>query len=217
LDPDGIVRILADSGKRYVRSIRELLDITIESLERLDAKLQGTPPASQFLWDEDKCVESTRAFSHRPKDEESLSDYVALHLQDDIGGRAVALNREVQIRRRRGEGGRRGERVDIHVDAITECQNEYLKPLRMIIEVKGCWNRGLLTDMRDQLRERYLTDSPHDGGLYLVGWYECEQWQSGAAPRWTVELARAEFEKQASELSLLGKPIRSFVLNTALR
>jgi hypothetical protein len=217
LVPDGILRLLADSRKRYVRSTRELLDITIESLERLDAKLQGTPPASQFLWNEGKRDEGERAFSHQPKDEESLSDYVALHLQDDIGGRAVAVNREVQIRRRRGEGGRRGERADIHVDAISECPNEDLKLLRMIIEVKGCWNKGLLTDMRDQLRERYLTDSPHESGLYLVGWYECAQWQSDTAHKWTLHMAKAEFEKQASELSRPGKPIRSFVLNAALR
>ncbi len=48
--------------------------------------------------------------------EESFSDFVAGHLQDDLKARGIIINREVQIRRSlpRTEG----QKTDVRVDAI---------------------------------------------------------------------------------------------------
>jgi hypothetical protein len=78
--------------------------VLIESLQRLEEKLQGETPAAQFLWDQD-------GGSYRPKDEKSFSDYVKIYLEDDLTVRGIIVNREVEIHR--------GERTDIHVDAVS--------------------------------------------------------------------------------------------------
>jgi hypothetical protein len=99
-------RAQAVSELRLVQSGDQLLEVVIESLKRLEATLQGETPAAQFLWDK------TNENGWRPKDENSLSDYVKIHLDKDLRQRGVIVNREVEIRHGHGE------RTDIHVDAI---------------------------------------------------------------------------------------------------
>ncbi len=48
----------------------------------------------------------------------------------------------------------------------------------VIIESKGCWNRDLLTNMRTQLKERYLQRHAWRQGIYLVGYFGCDFWSS---------------------------------------
>lgn len=85
--------VLADAEKRYVASPAHFLEVITESLDRLNAEFQGTPPGAQFLWD---------TTVNEPKDEESLSDYVAMHLRRDLHNRKIIANREVQFTRRIG-------------------------------------------------------------------------------------------------------------------
>ena len=77
-----------------------------------------------------------------------------------------------------------------------------LKQITVIIEVKGCWNEKLNTSMKEQLVNRYLKDNTCQHGIYLVGWFDCEQWDKSdsnkaKAPKITIEKAREKFEKQA--------------------
>jgi hypothetical protein len=46
---------------------------------------------------------------------------------------------------------------------------------RLVIEAKGCWNTGIPTAMRTRLVDRCLKDDSQHS-LYLVGWFNCEQW-----------------------------------------
>lgn len=210
INPEALVQMCADSKKRYVQGPAQLAEVILESLERLDQKLQGTPPSAPFLWDGD-----------RPKDEHALSDFVYIHLDADVRRSGIILNREVQLRR--GHGGQPGERTDIHVDAIaSEPAQDEITTIRAVIEVKGCWNSGLRTAMRDQLVGRYLADSPHEVGIYLVGWFYCEQWDENDDRKrrcraLSLADARESFSRQAEELSRSGKLVRSYVLNAALR
>ena len=111
-----------------------MIDALVESLKRLEAKLQGETPAAIDLWNE------TGRDIYRPKDEGRLSDYVKRQVEEDLKKQGVVVNREVEIRRGEGEGV--GERTDIHVDAIKRVNNsEIFDSLSAIIEVKGCWNR----------------------------------------------------------------------------
>ena len=126
-------------------------------------KWHGETPAIPFLWDK------SEAGSLRPKDEYALSDYVKLHLEQDLKEKGVICNREVQIHR--------GERTDIHVDAVVPGQkNGSYGTESVIIEVKGCWNSGLDRAMEEQLVGRYLQDNRCQHGLYLVGWFNCDLW-----------------------------------------
>ena len=67
-----------------------------------------------------------------PKDENSLSDYVARYLKNNLKNRGIILNREVEIRPL--QGGSKGERTDIHVDAVIKKTNgEVLDQITVII------------------------------------------------------------------------------------
>lgn len=213
--PADIIRIAANDGARLVQGGEQLLDILLESLKRMEATLQGETPAAQFLWD--KTAKST----YRPKSEASFADYVKMHLDQDLRHRGVIVNREVEIRR--GEGSTPGERTDIHVDAVVRGKHdEVYDSVTAIIEVKGCWNPELNYAIKTQLMDRYLKDKRCQHGLYLIGWFNCDQWddddnRKGHAPKAEIDQTREQFEVQAAELSQQGTRIKAVVMNTALR
>jgi hypothetical protein len=80
--------------------------------------------------------------------------------------------------------------------------------------------------MQTQLVERYLIDNRYSHGLYLVGWFNCEQWrQDTNDPRHgysvtlqdTIDTLRAELDAQAIELSSRGLTVKAFVVDVSLR
>lgn len=211
--PRDILELARNSESRLVQNGDQLLDVLIESFGRLEAKLQGETPAAIDLWNEmGKNI-------YRPKDENRLSDYVKRHLEDDLKKKGVIVNREVEIRR--GEGKRRGEQTDIHVDATIK-GGEVYDSVTIIIETKGCWHRELKNAMKTQLADRYLKDNHCQYGLYLVGWFNCDQWDNeddrkSHSSKGTLAEARKNFSDQANGLSSPGTRIKSYVLNAALR
>lgn len=247
--PDQILQLFSDSEKRLVKDGNELLAVLMESLGNLQKKLHGQNPAVIDLWNEIKWtqvrkladsvfkqlkkrftlekslkIDVWRKINWRkisdtayiPKDENRFSDYVARFLRDFLKSKGVIINREVEIRR--------GERTDIQVDAVIKNQNgEVYDSITVIIEAKGCWNKKELdTAMKEQLVNRYLKDNRCQHGLYLIAWFNCEQWDDSdsrkrQAPKISIEEAKEKFEQQATELSNSGVIVKAFVLNTALR
>jgi len=209
--PSDILKLAHDQQARLIQNGEQLLDVLIESLQRLEEKLHSETPAAQFLWD--KIGQDV----YRPKDENSFSDYVKIHLDDDIKQRGIIVNREVQIHRK--------EKTDIHVDAIVKkSDNEVYDSITAIIEVKGCWNPDSDHAMKSQLVEKYLKNNCCQHGLYLVGWFNCDKWDKGdyrkgqaQALKLTKDEAQKYFDAQAVELSQGGTQIKAFVINTALQ
>ena len=207
--PHDILRLVSDKASHYIQSGQQLLDVLVESLRRFERKLHDETPAVIDLWDE------IRKNVYKPKDENRLSDRVKRHLDEDLRQRGVVVSREVEIRR--------GEETDIHVDAIVHnVQRNNYDVISAIIETKGCWNTELESAMETQLVNRYLRENHCQHGIYLVGWFNCERWDKEdyrrqRAPSWPIELAQAEFDKQAELLSSQGPQIRAMVLDTALR
>ena len=115
------------------------------------------------------------------------------------------------------------ESKPIYIDAISRrLQDEAYDRIKSIIEVKGPWNDELQSAMETQLVGRYMKDSDCRHGLYLVGWFNCEQWDEDdwrrkRIPAWDLEEAREYFEKQARELRDRVMMMRSFVINASLR
>jgi hypothetical protein len=218
--PQEVLKITSDQNVRLVNGADQLLDVVVESLDRLNQKLQGETPSAIFLWNQWKQGDQIVS---RPKDEQALSDYVKLHLEEDLKQRGVIAKREVEIRRRHGDKGvaASGERVDLQVDAFVRLPNgEIHDCVSAIIEVKGCWNKDLDTAMQTQLVDRYLKDNSCQHGLYLIGWFNCKQWDSKDSrkpPKLSIEEARKKFETQAAELSKQGVKVKAVVLNTSLR
>ncbi|MGK7951807.1 MAG: NACHT domain-containing NTPase [Xenococcaceae cyanobacterium] len=246
--PAEIFKLVGDRDRRLVNDGNELLDVLIEVMNELQVKLHAQTPAVIDLWNEIKwtqirklaesLVKRLKQFfgldktakinvwsniswrkingnAYIPKDEERLSDYIARHLNDSLKNKGIVINREVEIRR--------GERTDIQVNAVVKDTNgQTYDSVAAIIEVKGCWNSQLNTAMETQLVNRYLQDNTCQHGLYLIGWFNCEQWDSSdyrknKAPKISVVEAQQEFDLQAEQLSLSGVTVKSFVLNTALK
>ena len=215
LTPDQILRLTDDSSLRSIQSGHQLLQVVIESLERLQAKLTGETPMAQFLWSN---MPDGKAY--RPKDEEAFSDYVKCHLASDLEERGIVVNREVQIRR--GLGTTKGQDTDIHVDALSRGPGaDKSDVISLIIESKGCWHRELKTAMRTQLVGRYLKDNECRHGIYLIGWFRSDSWDRGdgrqkQTPKATIEKIKTEFASQAAQLSVGTLEIATVVLDVPL-
>lgn len=212
--PEHIRQLIFDQNKRLVQNGHQLLDVLIESLDRLQLELQGETPAARDLWDKNNK-------SFKPVDENAFSDYVKRFLDKDLKSQGIIVNREVELRP--NSGGNPGEITDIHVDAVLKSSNNAdYDSVTVIIEVKGCWHREVKTAMKTQLVERYLADNTSPYGLHLVGWFYCKQWDNqdqrkNKTPKLTIDEAKEIFEEQAKKLSSDGNIVRTYVLNTALR
>lgn len=198
-------------SSRLVRNSEELQKVILESLERLQNKLQGENPAVRDIWDKNR-----KTKTWEPVDENAFSDYVVRHLRDDLKKCGIVSLREVEIRR--GNSGP-GERTDIYVAATIEGSHDVL---RTIIEVKGCWHHELQTAMQTQLKDRYLHENDYDRGVFLVGWFDCNAWndadsRKSSASNWTIEDARKRFEDQANQISEPGAKLRAFILDSRLK
>ncbi len=225
IPPEDLMQMVSSPSARWIRNGNDLTEVVVESLSRLQDLLQGETPASIDLWNEigrerdDGAKERRRVF--RPKDEPCLSDYIKRHLDRDLRDRGVIVNREVEIRR--SFGASPGEETDIHVNvAVRGAEPNTLDKVTVIIEVKGSWNRDLGHAMRTQLVDRYMRDNECRHGVYVVGWFGCQQWdpeddRRKRAPKISIDDARRQFEAQAADLSTNGIVVRAVVLNTALR
>lgn len=199
VDQAVLKEMAVDRKVRVVDTAEQLVDVILESLFRLQARLQGETPAVSDLWNDRPAT---------PKDEAQLSDYVKRHLADDLSQRGVVANREVQVHGK--------DQVDIRVDAIGGPPDP--TPVSVVVEVKGCWNRGLQRDMAEQLRDRYLRDTGPRHRIYLVGWFLSDAWsdkdyRKRSVPRWTLSKAKRVFETQATGLSVDGFMIKAVVLD----
>jgi hypothetical protein len=212
--PAAILAMGTDRNKRFVESSEQLLGAIVESLQRLQAELHGELAAVGDLWNND-------GNEWWPKQEEDVSDYIVRFLRRDLVDRGIVLNREVQIRRgRRGEMP--GQDTDIHVDAVPpeNMQESHYGPVSVVVEVKGTWNDGLITDMEIQLRDRYLRNSGCRTGLYVAAHFKANSWRAtdtrrAKSNRWNMDEICARLAEQAIALSG-SVVIRSFVLDASL-
>jgi predicted NACHT family NTPase len=214
LKPTEILKVAHDRDSRLVQSGEQLVDVVLESLQRLQQKLHGETPAAIDLWNE------VKPGVFQPRDENRLSDYVKRHFDEDLKARGVIANREVEIRR--SNGSTNGQRTDIHIDAITRDANgDIADQITAVVETKGCWNPDLDRAMETQLKNRYLKEHHSPFGLYLVGWFSCSQWTNSdrrkkRSPKMKLEEARAKFSAQAGSLSTNGTTVSAFVLDASL-
>ncbi len=193
LSAEQILEITHQSNGRFVRSLSQLLDMVMASLERLQQQMHSETPMVNLLWNEWGAKESKK---FRPKDEATLSDVIKLFLESDLKGTGIILNREVEIRR--SHSSFRGERTDILIDVSLD--NPEREKVGIIIEVKGCWNIGVRTELKDQLVNRYLLENPKRYGIYLVGWFLCDQWDSTHDQKRATKALQTDLDGLRTEL-----------------
>jgi hypothetical protein len=165
--PADVVSLAADASRRWVTTDAELREVLVVSLLRANEELQSATPAAADLWD---------TSARRPKQENELSDWLKRWLDNDLRGRGIIVGREVQIRP--GPRGKMGESGDLVVEAPAGERVEGSDIVSVTIEVKGCWHSDVDTAMKSQLAERYLLPEGQRQGIYLVGWFDADDWDT---------------------------------------
>jgi hypothetical protein len=172
--PKQVLALVALSSRRLVRSSAELLNLVEDVLADVAQDMAGH---YELLWDRlPKKDTGGTADRWMPKPEAALCAYIAHELQIRMHGRGLAVNREVMIRPTNDFGA--GDRTDILVESMLTSREATFEPKRiaLVVEVKGLWNRDLLTAQADQLALRYLPQASTDVGIYLVGWFSVSGW-----------------------------------------
>ncbi len=207
---DQLRRLAGHADRRLVRSSEELLDLTTHALDLIQQRLQGQTPEAHLLWD---------TTSRRPKLENELSNYLRHRLADLLGGQAVTVNREVEVRPTHPTGI--GERTDLQVIATAggPAGHEPLHAVTIVGEVKGAWNSDIRTTMRAQLVDRYMRDIGTRHGLYIVAWFDSSTWdpedpRRARAARWPTRAnLLQELKASAADLRAEGIEVIPVVLD----
>lgn len=196
--PDVVNKLLNSPKARVIENEGDILEVVLESLQRFQSYLtKHAPPAAGNLWNYTGAGNQREKF--RPKDEEDLSDSIAIWLREDLGLAAgVVVGREVQPRR--------GQKTDITVVALGTTPNPKTNSaVTVVIEVKGCWHPKVKSAIETQLVGDYLEKNGLTHGIYLVGWYVCDRWDgswSGAKSN----LSSANYEDACKEVAALAAP-----------
>lgn len=196
--PKCVVQLGADASRRWVRSDGDLRSVIVASLGRAAERLHGVTGAIPELWNTSPV---------KPKPEGALSDWLARFLRDDLVGRGIVVGREVEVRP--DPSGRKGEAVDLDVSAVAGPEVAGSPTVTVHVEVKGSWNRGLFEDMETQLLDRYLSGTGLTQGIYVVGHFGAETWDTSdwrRAPsrKHTLDSLRERLDGQAAQISQRG-------------
>jgi hypothetical protein len=186
--PSELNKILLRSETRFLSTDADLFDVVLESLHRFEAYYTRQElPAFERLWRWSK--KGNKRIDFRPKDEEDLSDELARWFRDDLQSRGVVVGREVQIERR--------QKTDVWLKAVAGNEGGPADTLTVVVEVKGCWNSRVCDDIEDQLVRKYLLPHGLKFGLYVVGWFVCQDWKfpRNNLKSTTLEDARTEFQE----------------------
>ncbi len=215
--PSTVAEILAAHHKRLLRSNRDALDGVVAAIDKYSRRLRHESPSElDDLWNQPRDGVPT------PKDEERVSDKVCVAIRSYFCEFAVAVNREVQVFRRKlakALGGAAGSEVDVlwETPAVGTVPGE---PIRVPVEVKLAHNHEAHTGLRDQLVERYMKEVGTGLGVYVVVWMGNGSAAARYRPLWkSPEEALADLEDQARAL-VAASPgpidIRCFVIDASL-
>ncbi|NCC28377.1 MAG: hypothetical protein EOM22_09595 [Gammaproteobacteria bacterium] len=201
-----LTALLDNARRTLVHDDDALYRAVLASLDRFAARMQQI---GQTLWNETRPKPApsdgaTKVWS--PKYESDVSATLLDHLQQEFGEQLV-VNREVLVKQTSSKG--HGLAVDV-LPTGTDTSGGTRLP-SCPIEVKGCWNPDLLTDLGAQLVADYLPAAHATHGVYLCAWFPLEQWDDladsrrpKAAGRQRDQVAQA-LSEQARESSQTGR------------
>lgn len=155
-----------DDQRLILRNDADLLEVVTEAINDIQGLLVGATPEATLLWNHRSICDTTLVTGCLPKTEDEVSDYLRNRLAPAIPKSVV--NREVQVERLATRGV--GRRTDILVEVPSVGGVD--RVLRVVIEVKGCWNKEVPTALQAQLVDTYLQGWPGAAGLYLIAWFD---------------------------------------------
>ncbi len=204
--------LFQNPSKRIIQTESQLVDLIDESLTRLEMKLQGNgdySAAARFLWDNTK----NRRF--KPVVEDDFTDFVKNHLINDIT-RGIVVQREVEI-------SPQEHKTDLLVSILSsKNRTPQNRPISVLVEVKGSWNPDLKIAMETQLLDEYMIPNAYKSGMYLVGWFKSDYWDSSDSRRnkhariRTIEDLKIMLEDQAKNIKDRGYFIKPKIIDASL-
>jgi hypothetical protein len=209
--PGQLLEFLRHATRRWPHGDADVLDLILESLGRLQARLQGEPARAQDLWQQVGTRTGSRIVrGNKVVSENRVTDYVQSFLNDDLERQLFSTQREVQLRA--PVAGQRGQELDLYVQAVP--LDEYGRRrsgerLLVFIEAKHHDNTEVSTALQAQLVNRYLRQHEARTGLFLVYWHK-----PGATAE--LEALRQQLAQQAVQASSAGLLLKSYVLDIRL-
>lgn len=79
------------------------------------------------------------------------------------------------------------------------------------LEVKGCWNPGVVSALGDQLVDRYMHTMRSNVGIYVVFWFGRDH-----PCRTSLADLKADLAKQVRALSMNGRRVETIVIDASL-
>lgn len=205
-----LTRMLDDRRARLVRSSADLADLVGQSITSAAEELTRT---GHLLWN----YSGRRgAEQWRPRSEPDVGAWLTERLAERLARSGVVVNREVLVRQTSSSG--LGLTVDIQADAPAGTA-QGIEPARCRIELKGNWNRDLMTAMRTQLAEDYLLRDNLSHGIYVTAWFDPRLWNDDSDSRRQQAATRArditeqQLATKAEALLELSLQVRSVIID----
>lgn len=191
--------MINDAGRTVIHDDRALYRLICSLLEGLQDRLVGG--FGEMLWNERPSQAGSPPGSSAvwaPKREAQLSILVADHLSAAFA-KGIVVNREVQVR----PTTTLGHGLSVDVLATAGMADAFGRLPTVPIEIKGCWNSKLLTDLREQLIDDYMKDVGAKFGVYVCGWFDDAQWtdDSDYRKRLASKRTRAEVVGHLDQVS----------------
>lgn len=210
--PSELTSLLSDRRNRFVRSSSELSDLVVEKINVVSEQLVRI---GQLLWDHNSLSGEDL---WRPKSESDFGAWLSEALRVELSESGIVVNREVLVRQTTERGGLA---VDVQADASVTIDDAGRRaaPARCRIELKGCWNRELMTAMRTQLFDDYLLIEGLTDGVYVIAWFDIDQWNDSRDTRLSIARSRSRDEVQlalniqATEIGKLGVRIQTVIVD----
>jgi len=205
-----LTQLLTDHQSRLVRDNADLSDLIVDALEVAAKRLSRT---GQLLWNSFSSEGQER---WRPKSELDVGAWLSEQLTIELTRSGVVVNREVLVRQTTTRG--HGLAVDVQADAPVT-SGKQAEPARCRIELKGNWNRDLMTAMRSQLADDYLLPEGLREGIYVTAWFDAALWNDESDPQRGRAAARDRGDTaqvlaaQAEALCQLGLRVRSVIID----
>jgi hypothetical protein len=187
-----------------VRSGSDLLRCIQIALDRLETSYREGEAVVE-VWNK---TTHTGVALWSPREETDISTVLKLFLERELEQFKPVISREPEARL--ALGGASSNNLDLLVTVPVDNQAN----AEVIVEVKGTWNDDLLTDLREQLVERYLANHTAKHGLYLAFHFGCTSWnqlgdgrKKRSLANKDIEEVRARLETERAKLPDIGKAV----------
>ncbi len=195
--PKDLLGYLAHPIYPPIRSAGDLFYCVLIAIDRFQETLHGET-ASIELWN--KVTIGRQQFEWSPKDELEISNCLKRHITRELGPMGVRPVREPELKPARGTAS--AQRSDILLTFRIASQPANAE---VIVEVKGTWNKEILTDLQKQLIDRYLDSPSFNHGIYAAFHFACDGWNNPKDKRKSRSLSGMKIDDARRQLDAVLK------------